>query len=574
MTKTWRGRWIALSALMMSVLLINVVLGLTHQTTAELVGQIAAALLFAALGLWFYNHIRDEFEQLRILFKISEEVSSTVSLEDLLDNIVRAALQLLPLADKCVIHLLDETGRRLVPYHSSRPDTEQSLGMPANKGIAGQALQELRIQVVPEARQHPEFLPLRSGEDLRSLIVAPLHAQGKPLGTISLNSGTPAAFTKRDELLITTLAAQAAVAIYQNRLYDAARRETHHIEAIINNLDAGLVVLDGEGRVLRYNPALAHFLGTDTASIVGQKPSLQSEYDGLRRLAFVMGERPTNPRQSYERQVQIDDPFPAVLHVNVLSVQEGNGSWGQLVLLHDQTEQLDLIQAKSSFLAAASRELHPPLEAIRGYATLLANLTRTDPTTIMDWARQIRAQSARLMRLAEDLADLCVVDTKQIEIKLELVAVQGLVADVVAEIQPAAARARVALDYRCPDGLPAFSLDADRVRHVLLNLIENALQRARPGGQISLRVEANLEELIFTLSDNGAPLPPEAQERVFQGRFRTNGATPQDPGGTGLGLYISRKLVEAHGGHLWLAEHGEQGAEFQFILPIAPVQRA
>jgi signal transduction histidine kinase len=568
MLRGWQIRWFILFAAMLVVLSIDTVLGLAMGRGWWTAGEALALILALILGLLSYRDTRRDMRQREVLLKISEELSSRLELGGLLDYIVQAIMQLVPLADKCVIHLLDETGRRLYPRHSSHPDPDQSLGMPSNKGIAGQALQELHTQVVADVRSSPDFLPLRSSAELRALMVAPLHSQGKALGTISLNSSIAGAFSKRDELLVTTLAAQASAAIYQTQLYAAALRGTHQVEAIINNLSDGLVVLDAENRVLRCNPSLGHILGVDVASLSGQKPAPDSENEGLRRLAFVLGDHPLDAHQSYEHQVELSEPIHTILRVNVAPALDQEGNWGQIILLHDQTEELDQIRTKSNFIAAASKELHGPLESIRGYATLLISYDPPERAIVLKWASQIREQSARLMRLAEDLADLCAADCNELEIKAEPVPVCKLLAEVVAETRQALERKGVVTEIQCPTNLPQLPFDRDRVRHVLLNLLENAIHRAVPGGHILLRIEANLEELILTLSDDGQPIPADAQARIFQGPYRSNGSTPQDPVGTGLGLYISRKIIEAHGGHLWINENGERGAKFQFILPL------
>jgi signal transduction histidine kinase len=113
------------------------------------------------------------------------------------------------------------------------------------------------------------------------------------------------------------------------------------------------------------------------------------------------------------------------------------------------------------------------------------------------------------------------------------------------------------------------ALDRDRVRHVLLNLGENAVHRARPGGVITIRAEMGPEELTVTMADDGAPIPCEARSRIFQGAYHANGSSPEDPVGTGLWLYLSLKIVEAHGGHLWMPEGAPRGARFRFVLPLA-----
>ena len=574
MLRIWRLRWYLLFVLMSLALVVNLVLALIMNADWAVLGQAAALALFLAGSIVLYSDTRRDDEHRRVLLKVGEELAARAELDELLRYIVHAILRLVPLADKCVVHLLDEPGRRLYPRYSSHPAWELSVGMPAHKGIAGLALTEGRTKVVTDTLGDLEFLPLHSSADLRALMVAPLIAQGKPLGTISLNSKIPGAFTERDKVLVTALAAQASAAIHQNQIYAKALSEAHYIEAIINNLADGLVVLDAEGHVLRYNPSLAHILGVDVPSIIGQKVDAHSEEEGLRRLAALIGDLPRDAHQTFERRVEVNEPIHASLRIHTSSVLDQHGNQEQIILLHDQTEELDQARARSCLVQAAVRELRPPLESMRGYATLLLahDLPRQGP--ISQWASQIREESARSIRLVEDLADLCALDLGELELKPELSNVSELVSEVLAEIEQQLQRKQLSTEVQCPPDLPRLALDQGHLSHVLLNLLENAIHRARQGGHISLRIEASLEELTFSLTDDGQPVPAAAQARIFQGLYRSDDAMPEDPVGTGLGLYISRKIVEAYGGHLWLAEAGERGTRFQFIVPLNVPQRS
>ena len=193
------GRYL-LDGLLPLILLVTAGLFLSRGLIWAAAAQGATLLLVVWMGWRFYRDRSAAREHGQVLLKVSRDLSSKLDLGDLLDYTVQSILRLVPLADKCVIHLLDERGRRLYPRYSSRPDWERTLGMPADRGIAGQALRELRTVVVADVHRDSEFLPLRSGSELCSLMVAPLHAQGKPLGTISLNSSVRSAFSKQDEL--------------------------------------------------------------------------------------------------------------------------------------------------------------------------------------------------------------------------------------------------------------------------------------------------------------------------------------------------------------------------------------
>lgn len=571
-TETKPGGWLVLGYVLLALVALLSLFGAWLSVGAGSdwagLGHLAVAVLCVALGFMVLRNQRRDARRVLALLDLSEGLWEKVELDDLVADIGRIASRLVPHAEGCILHLLDESNRRLLPRYSSQPGSELPLGIPADKGIAGQALRTLRTVTVADVRSDPRFLPLHSAPELRSLLVAPLHHEGLLVGTLSLNSAAIGAFSPRDELLVRDLAGRASVAIRHSLRYAAAKSEVRGLESVINSLSDGLVVLDGEGRVVRYNPSLAHILGAEVSDIVGRKVEAGSNIEGLRRLAAMLGDISRGAKRGYEREVEVEEPIRALLRIQVSPLLDPDGSWGHLVVLHDRTDELSRIRSRSSLLAAASREMRPALESIRGYVTLLVSHELAEDSRVRSWALRIREQSARLSRFAEDLADLCAEDSEGLTIGTELVSVGELLSDTVGELDQAAQRKEVSVEIQCPPDLPDLPLDRDRVRHVLLNLLENAIHRAAAKGRIALKAEANLEELTIALADDGAPVPAEERARAFQGLYLADESGPVGPGGTGLGLYISRKIIEAHGGHLWMPESEEGEVTFRFILPL------
>ncbi|NLG49725.1 MAG: GAF domain-containing sensor histidine kinase [Chloroflexi bacterium] len=594
MSKGWQVRWYILFALVPLVLLVNGVLAAVAGIDWAALGQALALLLFLGGVFLLYRDSRRELEQQQVILRVSEGLLARLELGELLDYIVDAILQWVPLANKCVIHLLDEQGRRLYPRYSSQPDWQRILGMPANKGIAGQALQELRTQVVDDVRKSPEFLPLQSSSELRSLMVAPLHAQGKPLGTISLNSSAPRAFTERDRALVSMLAAQASAAIVQSQLYSAALRETYHVETILNNLADGVVFLDARNRILRHNLAFVQLLHLDQQDLLGRRIDAHSPDMALRRLALLIAQDSQHqeaqqtgmPQQSqggntipasYERRLELAGPARTLLDVYVSPVKDPDRQWGRVIILRDRTQDLSQKQTLSELIQAAARELSVPATTVRGYATLMENSPATNEQEAQRWARAIGKHSTRMARLSEDLADLAAVNGAGLPILTEPVNLNELLTDVVDELAPLAAQNGLSIHVQCPPNLPPIPLDHDRLRRVFLHLLENSIQRTSAtnpdnGSAITVQVEATLEELTVTIADDGAPLSDQARAWLFGNSYLLDGADESSPSAShdttevGLGLYISRKIIEAHLGHLWIPEHDRN--KFQFIVPV------
>ena len=574
MSRTWRFRWYILLGLAVASML-SIAWGIITFGVA-LVTLVQALLIFCllAVGVLFAHAMDREDTRRELVLSIAQHLSHKLELGELFDTIVHTILHLVPRADKCVVHLLDESGRRLYPRYASETDLAQALGMPLGKGIAGHALQERRTRVIGDVRNDPDFLPLESSPDLRALMVAPLHVEGKLLGTISLNSTTPNAFSKADVMLVTLLATQASAALYQTQLYTEARQEMGYVEAIIDNLNDGLVLLDRERRVLRYNPSLAHILGADVRNIIGQRVDPTSDHPALRRLSTLLelpgdGLPSDDSGTDIERRIEMDEPLHAVLRVRMSPVRSSGGHVAYIVLLSDDTETLDQIRAGQELIALVSREIRSALDIIRGYATLARTAPSDDNAgALADWLARIHHESARLWRLGQDLDDLHQVMTDKWAATREPLSLQELLRDFHEELAGEMRRRKVTFAVRYPPNLSTVELDGPRLWRMLHTLVDYALSRAVEGGRIVLDVQANLEDVVLILTDDGLPVSPGLCQRILYGQLGALNDTDDPLNGAELALSIACRLVQAQGGHLWMPEHQNGRTELRLIMPL------
>lgn len=566
MQRAMRVRWYVIYAVSIFMLIGNILFLWLFDTSIII---IPSMLVLLFLVLWAMLLVRDvtiEAGRRQQLLELIEGLLGPEELGELLDYVVDAVHDLVPMAEKCVIHLLDASGHRLHPLYSSRPegDTPGS-GMPADKGIAGQALQQRETQLVADVDEQIEFLPLRSTGTLRSLMVAPLYVGEKLLGTVSLNSSLPGVFTEKDRLSFTELTYHAAAAIHQKQMYTQALRDTHDVEAIINNLSEGLIVLDAHGRVLRHNAALSVILGADISDIEGQVVDPESGHAGLWRLARLLEDAQQNARVHHEYQVELYEPVHAVIKVNTAAVVDALGNWEQIITLQDQTEELDQIRSEADLFQGLTQEVKASLDSMRGFATLLVSMAGDAEAGS---ARAIRGQAARLSRLIRAASDISSPEQRPTELERVPTDLEDLVRDVLEQISTAAAAIDVSVRIDHPPDQPRVLLDAERLRLALLLLLEDGLLRAYPGGEIRMGFEVNLNELRVTSRDNGQPISEADYRRLLQGSYRLaeDGTSSI---GTGLWLYLGRALIDTMGGHLW-APHGDESdiTMLRFIVPL------
>ncbi len=232
----------------------------------------------------------------------------------------------------------------------------------------------------------------------------------------------------------------------------------------------------------------------------------------------------------------------------------------------DITERKKIDQLKDEFIGLVSHELRTPLTVINGcLSTLLTEWDRLSPSEVQQLLKDALLESESLSHLIENLLELSRVHAQQLALYSELIDVRNLIRDTLTKIKRQDTTHRFVSSI--PDKLPPINGDPLRIERILYNLLDNAAKYSPSSSQIKILVNAELDRLVISVSDRGRGLSSSEQARIFGPFQRLENSRPDQARGAGLGLMVCRRLVEAHGGEVWVESRKNKGSTFSFSLP-------
>jgi signal transduction histidine kinase/CheY-like chemotaxis protein len=245
----------------------------------------------------------------------------------------------------------------------------------------------------------------------------------------------------------------------------------------------------------------------------------------------------------------------------------------QLAKAREEAEEAR--RAKQLFVANVSHELRTPLNIIIGFSEMLALSPEAYgvdaiPRQVMGDINRIYRSARHLKGLIDDVLDLTQVDARRMPLITQKTSLVDVIAEAADMMKSLAEQKGLALDQDLPEDLPAVFLDRLRIRQVMLNLLSNAI-RFTQAGRITVSAQVREKDIQVTVSDTGHGIAPEDCDKVFEEFRQVDGSLSRRHGGTGLGLTLSRRLVELHGGRMWVESELGKGSRFHFTQPLAPV---
>jgi PAS domain S-box-containing protein len=519
-------------------------------------------------------------ERLSFLGEATAVLTSSLEFERTLQLLTELAVP--QLADWCAISMLEETGEieQLVVAHQdperkrwaetmrarSRTihiDDEFDLTARVIRTAEPVFLREVPQELLDEAaRRDPNAAEALREISIRSAITVPLRTGERTFGALTLVSESRE-LEDADFELAQELGARAAIAVENARLYREAERRAEAVLALAYVGD-GVVLLDGDGRVRFWNAAAAAITGVREADALGRQPSevlpAWGELVGLAELADA---------DAPQRARSVTVPIETAAGDRWVAVTGVAFDEGVVYALRDVTDEQELERARSDFVATASHELRTPLAAVYGAARTLRRTDIELPAEQQEaFLDIIVSETERLTAIVSQILLAGQLEEGRVDVTTTATDLRPLVESVLASTRlrtPAHIELRVE-----QNGDRAVALaDEDKLRQVLVNLLDNAIKYSPDGGEVAVELAGGAGRVRLTVRDHGLGVPAGEQERIFEKFYRLDPALTRGVGGSGLGLFISRELVTRMGGSLTVRSQPGEGAAFVVDLPAA-----
>ncbi len=425
-------------------------------------------------------------------------------------------------------------------------------------------LREVPQELLDEAAtRDPEAALALEEITIRSAITVPLSSGSRHLGVLTLVA-EEREFDDDDFELAQQLGARAAIALDNARLYAQAERRAEAAIALTYVGD-GVVLLDEVGLVRFWNPAAAAITGLGSTDAVGHRLiDVLPAWEEVARRA-ELGNSEAAPARARPITVPIETPA-GDRWISVIAVSFGDGV---VFALRDVTDEQALERARSDFVATASHELRTPLAAVYGSARTLRRTDLELPAEQRDrFLEIIESETERLTAIVSQILLAGQLEEGRVDLTPSATDLRGL-AESVLDSTRVRAPAEVELKLDPGDDSAVALADEDKLRQVLVNLLDNALKYSPDGGEVAVELGSAPGLVTLTVRDHGLGIPPGEQDRIFEKFYRLDPALTRGVGGSGLGLYISRELVSRMGGRMSVRSRPGEGAAFTVELPAA-----
>jgi len=343
-----------------------------------------------------------------------------------------------------------------------------------------------------------------------------------------------------------------------------AEEERNQTLAIINNFVDGILVFDKNRKLSLINPQAENFFSVKGEDIIGRSISELGTFPTLKPLLNLVGEE---IKGVFRKELSIKETL--ILEVTTIPMIREGERIGSLVILHDITREKMIERMKSEFVSIAAHQLRTPLSAIKWTLKMILDGDLGEvPKEQREFLEKTYQSNERIINLINDLLNVSRIEEGRYLYKPILTDFIPILDSLIDSYKEEIKKKNLKLKLKKPQKLPKVKVDVEKISLAIQNLLENAIRYNKESGEIEINLKEKGKEIEFSIRDTGIGIPKDQQNRVFTKFFRGYNAIKMETEGSGLGLFITKNIIEAHGGKIWFESEEGKGTTFYFTLPI------
>ncbi len=522
--------------------------------------------------------------ELAIFNEIGEALSAALDLDELLQIIHQQVGRLFDTTNFYIAAYDEETDEYEILLDTEERTRDMPTRYRVGAGLTGYIIRNrtpLRFRSAAQLEAFERMMGIEPiGQVARSWMGVPLIASDKLAGVMAIqNYDQEDQYGEQDQVLFSTIAAQAAIAIANARLFQHISEARDRLQAILNSTRDGIILVNEEGRVLMANPPIRQWTGLEQQEIVGQtllaflRRSTRGYHEARRSLVPELAHNIRTLRDrpmAHLRGSFAAPPSWSIQEVEwrILPVLDQSGQRiARILVLRDVTEEREAERTRRDLDSMIVHDLRGPLTVILGSLETIMEKDigpLTEPQRAM--LRLAQESAERMQGLVNTLLDIRRLEAGKMPLHFAPESLAAMAHAALDHVAPLARESGQTMALGVPPGLPPVHADAETLTRVLENLLTNAVKFSYPGGTVRVLAEVEGEYVHCRVVDRGMGIPKAELERIFEKFVQVS--SPGKRRGTGLGLAFCRLAVEAHGGRIWAESEEGKGSTFHFTIPV------
>ncbi len=521
---------------------------------------------------------RKRLAELEALNELSKSISTLFDFEETLFSIIGLITRTLR-ADKGALVLYDgqeKLLRAVKPAFGLTETQMKDFRTRPDEGVTGQSFcKGIPIMLNRLDEETTQVLRRAGLNEVKSILAAPLKVKSQTLGVIHVFSQKENNFHEDDLRLFMILSSQAAVVVTSSKMLREIEEERKKDSALLSSIGEGVLAVDKLEKIILLNPSGEQITGylqeellgktiKETLGIWNKENKLIEDKDSPIPKVLTDGKKLALSEIYLKKRD--GTLFPAYL--SVAATRDADDKvMGAIVVFRDITHELEVEQMKQELISIATHELRTPITGIKGYLDMILT-GDAGPISgeLKEMIEEIIKINQRLADLVDDLLNVGRIEQGRIELKPIPMDIVKLIEEVVKELQIQAKDKNLQLRFEKHE-MEQVKADPERTRQILINLVGNAIKYTEHGS-VTVALGKNEHEVIVAVEDTGMGISKEGQEKLFEKFYRVKTDKTRRITGTGLGLWITKQLVERQGGKIWVESVEGKGSTFHFSLPM------